>query len=352
MSSPLLPPSYLEAHRYDGAVIQHGRRDRLDHCTIQPRDLALMAAVRSHKFLTAPQLFELWWPDRSAWAAQRRLLRLFRAGYLERFRPIARRGSFPWTYHLGERGHRLLQDAGLLDPRARYRRRAIYDYSLVLHELQLNAWALACRRLLGQRLLRWEGETDIEPPPEARQHQGRLDGYWSVEGLRTPKPRLLRPDAILEVAGDDNHGESIKLLVEFDRTRRLDKNWDKFRRYDAFLCSWWLHTPYGDSEQPPHVLFVCQDADQREQFLRSADHQVTGRRWQLSAPPEQRDHVGRRHILFAVEADAHTGLLEAWRLPAAPPGHPARDNNVESIVLAGSLHGATPQAQLRLPTAS
>jgi hypothetical protein len=352
MGSPPLPPSYLDAHRYDGAVIQHDRRDRLDHCTIQPRDLALIAAVRRHKFLTAPQLLELWWPDRSAWAGQRRLLRLFRAGHLERFRPIARRGSFPWTYHLGERGHRLLQDAGLLDPRARYRRRAIYDYSLVLHELQLNAWALACRRLLGERLLRWDGETDIEPPPQARQQQGRLDGYWSVEGLRTPHPRLLRPDTILELAANANPDESITLLVEFDRTRRLDKNWDKFRRYDAFLCSWWPHTTYGERDEPPYVLFVCQDADQREQFLRGADHQLTGHHWQPSTRPDQHDHIGRRHILFAVEADAHRGLLEAWRLPAFPPGHPARDNNVHTILLAGSPRPTASPAQLRLPTAA
>jgi Replication-relaxation len=353
MSSPPLPASYLDAHRYDGAVIQHDRRDRLDHCTIQPRDVALIAAVRRHKFLTAPQLLELWWPQRSPRAGQRRLQRLFRAGYLERFRPIARRGSFPWTYHLGERGHRLLQDSRLLDSRARYRRRAIYDYSLVLHELQLNAWALACRRLLGQRLLHWHGETDIEPPSEARQGQGRLDTYWSIEGLRIPQPRLLRPDTILEfVANEDDPGESITLVVEFDRTRRLDKNWEKFRRYDAFVCSWWLHTAWGERDEPPYVLFVCQDADHREQFLRGADHQLTGHRWHPSAPRDQHDHVGRQRILFAVEADAHRGLLEAWRLPAFPPGHPARDKNVHGLVLAGSPQGAAAQAQLRLPAAA
>jgi hypothetical protein len=205
---------------------------------------------------------------------------------------------------------------------------------------------------MGERLLNWHGETDIEPPPEARLAQGRLDAHWSVEGLRTPQPRLLRPDTILELVANDSPGESITLLVEFDRTRRLDKNWDKFRRYDAFLCSWWQHTPYGDSEQQPHVLFVCQDGDQREQFLRSADHQLTGRRWHPSAPTDQHDHVGRRGILFAVEADAHRGVLEAWRLPAFPPGHPARDSSVDSIVLAGSPHKTRPLAQLRLPAAA
>jgi hypothetical protein len=57
--------------------------------------------VRRYKFLTAPQLRELWWSESSVQAADRRLLKLFRAGYLGRFLPICRRGSFPWTYQLG-----------------------------------------------------------------------------------------------------------------------------------------------------------------------------------------------------------------------------------------------------------
>jgi hypothetical protein len=347
------PASYLDAHRYDGAVIQHDRRDGIFVCTIQPRDLALIADVRRHKFLTAPQLLELWWPGRSARAGQRRLRRLFRAGHLERFRPIARRGSFPWTYHLGEYGHRLLQQAGLVERRVRYRRRAIYDYSLVLHELQLNGWALACRRLLGDRLLRWEGETDIEPPAEARQGQGRLDDYWTVEGLRTPQPRLLRPDTTLElIVADNEPGEPATILVEFDRTRRLDKNYDKFRRYDAFLNDWWRHTVLGERQEPPMVLFVCQDDEQRERFLRGADHQLTGHRWHPSATPDEHEHVGRRRILFAIEADAHRGRLEAWRLPAFPPGHPARDNTVQRVAIGGRPRAAAHKGQLRLPEAA
>jgi Transposase, Mutator family len=71
-----------------------GRRDAL--CRVwQPRDVALVRDVRRYKFLTAPQLRNLWWPESSVQAADRRLLKLFGAGYLERFRPISRRGSFP-----------------------------------------------------------------------------------------------------------------------------------------------------------------------------------------------------------------------------------------------------------------
>jgi hypothetical protein len=47
-----LRASYLDAHRYDGATIQHDRRKRLMPDTTQPRDLALLADVRRHNFLT------------------------------------------------------------------------------------------------------------------------------------------------------------------------------------------------------------------------------------------------------------------------------------------------------------
>src|SRR3954447_7201666 len=155
--SALEPESYLDAHRYDGAAIQHQRRDRIVSCAIQPRDIAVLRDVWRYKFLTAHQLLELWWPGRSARAGQRRLRKLFEAGHLDRFRPITRRGSFPWTYQLGEQGHALLQRHGVIGPGRRYLHRSVYDYGSVLHEIQLNAWVLAYRRALGPLLLSWEG---------------------------------------------------------------------------------------------------------------------------------------------------------------------------------------------------
>src|SRR4051794_40784849 len=213
--------SYVEAHRYDGAVVQHDRRDAVVPCVVQPRDLAIVRDVWRYKFLTAPQLLELWWPDAGApWPGQRRLRKLFRAGYLERFRPLARRGSFPWTYHLGAEGHRLLQRAGIIGARERFAPRAVYDYGHVLHELQLNAWVLATRRVLGSALLSWQGETHIEPPPKARQAELRLHDDWSPDDLRDPRARPVRPDARLVIEGEREVGRRL-FLVEYDRTRRV-----------------------------------------------------------------------------------------------------------------------------------
>lgn len=345
----MLPASYTDAHRYDGAVVQHDRRDAKVPCAVQPRDVAIMRDVWRYKFLTAPQLLELWWPEGVAWPGQRRLRKLFEAGYLERFRPLARRGSYPWTYHLGEAGHRILQHTGLITPTHRYHPRTIYDYGHVLHELQLNAWVLAVRRTAAEALHTWDGELDITPPPGARRPQLPLEGDWSAEDLRDPRARLLRPDAVLELAG--GNGDVRTILVEYDRTRRVDKNYEKFRRYDAFLCWWWRYTTYASRPAPPYVLFVCQAEPQRAQFVTTADHELTGHRWHPSVGPERHEYAGRRRILFALEHDAHNGLLEAWQLPAFPPGHPARDAAVRRVRLAGRA-AEPPSATTEQPTHS
>lgn len=331
-----LPASYLEAHRYDGAAIARDRVESVVPCVVQPRDVALLRDVWRYKFLTAPQLCELWWPGRSERAGQRRLRMLFEAGYLERFRPVTRRGSYPWTYQLAGEGHRLLRRAGVIATHERFCRRSVYDYGHILHELELNAWVLAYRRGVGPALLSWEGETDIEPPAEVRVPQLRLAGDWSAEGLRDPRARLVRPDAVLEVeAGGDDEGLRT-VLVEYDRTRRVDKNYEKFRRYDAFLCWWWHHTAFMAAEAAPFVIFVCQDAAHREQFLYAADRELTGHRWHPSAPPDRIEYIGRHRILFASEPEVHAGIAEAWRLPALPPGHPEREAIVDRVLLPGA----------------
>ena len=323
-TEPGFPASYEAVHRYDGAVIQRGRRGQLVPCAVQPRDLALVRDVRRYKFLTAPQLRELWWPQSSVQAADRRLLKLFRAGYLDRFRPLPRRGSFPWTYKLGLEGHRLLQRAGLVVRRERFAPREVFDYGHVLHELQLNAWILAYRAAAGESFISWEGETHIEPPREARARQGVLSvgDYWSAEGLRDPRPRLVRPDAVLEVARNDGDGAYV-LLIEYDRTRRVDKNYDKLRRYDTFLCLWWQQTSFADRGRP-FVIFVCQDEDQRDRFLSAADRELTGRLWHPSAPADEHAYIGRQALLFASEVDVHSGSLEARRAARLPPGEAQR----------------------------
>jgi hypothetical protein len=72
----------------------------------------------------------------------------------------------------------------------------------------------------------------------------KVGDYWSAEGLRDPRPRLVRPDAVLEVTRPNGDGSRV-IFIEYDRTRRVDKNHEKFRRYDTFLCWWWQHTSFA-----------------------------------------------------------------------------------------------------------
>jgi hypothetical protein len=67
--------------------------------------------------------------------------------------------------------------------------------------------------------------------------------------------RLVRPDATLEIERRD--GASRAYLIEYDRTRRIDKNYRRFLRYDTFLCWWWRDSLLAHRDDPPFVLFVC-----------------------------------------------------------------------------------------------
>jgi hypothetical protein len=342
--SALPNASYLAAHRYDHDRVEIDTRPALVPLPVQRRDMAIVRDVWRYKLLASAQLHELWWSGRTQRAAQKRLTRLFEAGLLERFRPVTRRGSYPWIYQLGPEGHRLLRHAGLIGDRQRYERRDIYDYTYVLHDLHLNSWVLAYRRLLKDALLEWEGETAIEPPPAARNTQLRLDDSWSVEGLKADRPRAVVPDAVLELVGPDGEGSRV-FLVEYDRTSRVDKNYEKFRRYDAFLSWWWRHTHYSQHGAPPFVVFVCQDELHRDKFLAAADRDLTGRLWHPSADPSPAHHPGRTRTLFACEPDAHAGILEAHRVPAYPPGHPSRQGPhtlTRRVRLPGPKNGERP----------
>jgi hypothetical protein len=128
----------------------------------------------------------------------------------------------------------------------------------------------------------------------------------------------VRPDAVLEVARTDGDVNRV-FFIEYDRTRRVDKNYEKFRRYDTFLCWWWQHTALADGDRP-FVIFVCQDEGQRDRFLNAADRELTGQLWHPSAAPDEMVYIGRQRVIFACEVDMHLGRLEARRVPSVPPG--------------------------------
>jgi hypothetical protein len=335
--------SFLAAHRYDHDRVEIDTRAALTPLPVQRRDLAIVRDVWRYKLLATAQLQELWWPGRSQRAAQKRLTKLFRAALLERFRPVTRRGSYPWIYQLGPEGHRLLQSAGLIAPRQRYERRDVYDYTYVLHDLHLNQLGPRLPPHPPRRADRVGRRDRHRTAPAARNSQLRLDDNWSVEGLKAPQPRRLAPDAVLKIARTDSDGSRM-FLIEYDRTTRADKNYEKFRRYDSFLTAWWRHTPFLDRGEPPWVLFVCKDDTHRDKFLIAADHDLTGQLWHPSASPSDSHYDGRRRILFTCERDVHDGVLEARRPAPYPRRHPARTGRAARIQRV-RLPGPHPPAQ-------
>jgi predicted transcriptional regulator len=69
----------------------------------QPRDLEILRALWRYRFLLTSQIAREWWPGKSLYAAQKRLLRLTAAGRVTRFRPRLSRGKHEWVYELAPR---------------------------------------------------------------------------------------------------------------------------------------------------------------------------------------------------------------------------------------------------------
>ena len=102
----------------------------------------------------------------------------------------------------------------------------------------------------------------------------------------------------------------------------------------------------GD-EDPPYVLFICQDQEQRDLFITAADHELTGYRWDATAP-DQHQYLGRQRVLFATEIDIHQGRLEARRLapnPLAEADNSRPDTEIRGVKLPGPLNDTQRETQ-------
>jgi hypothetical protein len=304
-------------------------------CTLQQRDVEILRALWAHHFLTTPQIGALWWAGESPRALQKRLTKLFAAGHVDRFRPRLHRGSFPWTYVLTRAGFHAAVAHRALPESARFRSRPLHNFQYVIHDLELNEWTIAYRRLIGDAFIGWAGEEESEIQPPRGGHVGRLkieDGL-TIDGLREPRPQQLRPDSVLELELPNDQGYG-SFLVEYDRTRRADKIGRKLERYDAFLCWWWRRTDrYGGQLDAPYALFVCQDDDHVHSLLAAADSDLRGHEWAARLDPEEHVFPARERILFVNAQRTHAGSLEAWAPPQFPPGHPARRAGAASTEL-------------------
>lgn len=145
------------------------------------------------------------------------------------------------------------------------------------------------------------------------------DCGWHEGDIYDEYFRPVQPDALLDVAAVDR---DVRVFVECDRTRRVDKNYDKFLRYETLLVVWWRATGLGC----PYVVFVCQDADHRRSFMLAADSELTG---YLSARTEnglEERYTARDRTLFVLEGVIRNRDATAYKLPVLPPRHGQRSN--------------------------
>jgi hypothetical protein len=258
------------------------------------------------------------------------------AGWIQRFRlresgqheagyALTRKGFLAGQRHEGEGG-------SFISSEAKWKERRPVDHRSVQHLLQVNAWSLVFRRLLGERVVDWMGEHEGRLEVPTKHSEGRrtaiteddvrLGRYGRVRDVRGRFGRVW-PDATMTIEAPG--GTCSDLMVELDRTKRPNRNFRKFLHYDALLTAWWRNVPrYRELESPPRIVFVCASKAHAFSFMEAADRQVTGRLAQPGTPEAAWPFPGREGMLFAAERDVHEGSLRAWKLESEPPQLSAR----------------------------
>ena len=297
--------------------MQHDRRDAIVPCAVQPRDVAIVRDVWRYKFLTAPQLLELWWPDgarvartaSSPKALQRRLPRAV---------PPARS---PGLLSVDVPPGRRRPPA----PSARRRRRA-GTAVLRAHDLRLRPRpARAPAQRLGAGVPTRSRRTRSShgtARPTSRHHamhgrrQLRLDGDWSAEGLRDRRRRLLRPDAVLELARRRLRTPYAPSWSSTTGPGASTRTTTSSAATTPSCAGGGATPPYADAPAPPFVLFVCQTEEQRQHFIAAADHELTGHHLASERSAEHHDYVGRRRA--ALRRRARRARRNTRGLAASP----------------------------------
>jgi protein involved in plasmid replication-relaxation len=303
-------------------------------------DLEVLAALHEFRFLLTSQIGRRFVAGRKERSVRHRLNLMFRAGWLRRCEITSRKaGHNQRVWALDEAGYELIQAnrgrtelARHIDPEARWRSPEVEDPRLILHDLHAAAWLFALEQLLAPGVLRgWRGPraARIDPPGE------RVRGQWVQMNLDTvplgtgqhlsdlalEEFKPVKPDLAVEL--DLSIGQErrrVDLLVELDRTGRASSNLEKFRRYDALITAWGMsHGRYKALGEPPVTVFVVEDDEKAQQFLRAADNVITGRLGKWGTPEASWAALGRRRIFFVSEIDAHQGTLRALRLSEHPP---------------------------------
>jgi hypothetical protein len=348
--------SYRELVELDGAQSVRWAKTIEFPRALEPDrlDLEILALIASLGFVLTTQLHRRFNPGRAATTTQRRLKRLSDAGLVERFQFHRHDGGgIPMCYVIASAGLRALEAHGYSLPQApasarvarasRWASADSHEDTLrqARHEVHVAGWALALVAALGSSrpMLRGAAESVLSPPTHAS-GDGRVTLTPSdlrLPGGRTPHQFLradasgqrveverfetVRPDAIVEVAGDRPNTPASDVIIEHDDRLAGGRATGKLERYDHFLAGWSIHTRrYGRrAEAVATVVFVCRDRARARACARSADALLCACRAYAGEYPHDWEYPGRERIVFAAERDVHEGLLRAFGVPRLPP---------------------------------
>lgn len=329
-------PTYHAVHRHgvSGLIWEDSRPRRKLARALQPdvRTLEILAALWEHRLFLTSQIAEEWWPGNDPSAAQRHLGRLAGAGWVRRFRLRVPKGKHEWVYRLAPAGFAVAQqhhgpEGPYIPERERFSERRLADYGGVQHDLQVNAWVLVFRRIVGDLVVDWKGPDHgaVHLPTKLVEGQRRpidladvrLEGHLQISDLRRKTFAKVVPDATVSM--EMPSGRRFDLLFELDRTRRANKNADKFLRYDALITAWWRNAArYQALGEPPAAVFICPTEAGVFGFMEEADRQLMGSVLRPGDAPARWSYPGRERTLFVSERDVHEGSLRAWMLQRQP----------------------------------
>jgi hypothetical protein len=306
------------------------------------RDLEILAALWSYRFLFASQIWRRWWRGSSLRAAQQGLGRMAKSGWLRRFKfQLAERGAQQRVYCLTRQGFELAQQHSgrrgpYIDPGARWREPQPGDPARILRDLHVNGWVLAFQARAGKVFRGWRGprEGRLEPPRRKVRGEWRaleprdviVGANHKLRDFGGSRFEPVSPDATLELRITAGEGTMrFDLLVELDRARSSAASEDRLRRYDGLISGWaGMLDRYSTLGTPPMVVFVCEDEREIKKLVRIADRAMTSRLAKAGTVETEWPHPGRRAIFFVHEREIHFGSLEAVQLPEHPPELRAR----------------------------
>ncbi len=301
------------------------------------RELEILAALWSYRFLFASQIHRRWWKGSSLRASQQALGQMAKAGWVRRFKlQTGERGAQQRVYCLTRQGFELGQErtgrqGAFIDPKAKWREPVATDARRILRSLRVNGWGMAFEHETGKLLRNWRGPRDGRLDPPRR----RIRGEWvailpsdvvvgtghKLRDFGPPGFESVSPDATLELSipiGEERL--RFDLLVEFDMARSTAASIERLQRYDGLISGWaGMLDRYKMLGTPPVVLFVCEDEHRAMNLLKIADRAVTARLAKPGAEETEWPHPGRKGLFIAVERDMHLGSLQALQLPELPP---------------------------------